>query len=231
MAKKRFFQESELVFAEKPNHGGLFKDLTSQHFSRLCVLGFAGVKGKNATWYCKCDCGKIVAIPTARLKSNKAKSCGCYASESASKRMTTHGYGTGKIVSYAYKSWNAMMSRCFCKSDQAYHRYGGSGITVCDRWLKFENFLADMGERPKELDRKENDKGYCPENCRWATPTEQANNLSNNRLLTFNGETKSASQWAKEKGIPTSTLFGRISKNWPIEKILSTKQLPLNITT
>lgn len=223
MTKKRFYSESELVFSEHPNHGGPFKDLTGKKFNRLFIIGFAGVHGRNGTWFCKCDCAKILALPTARLTSGQTKSCGCWAKEEVSKRMTTHGHSTINGKSGAYGSWNAMISRCNCKGDQAYNKYGGSGVKVCDRWLKFENFLADMGHRPdgKTLDRIENSKGYSKSNCRWATKTEQANNRRKNRLLEFSGKIQSLSQWSKEKGIPTSTLSGRLSKGWPIEKALT----------
>ena len=113
----------------------------------------------------------------------------------------------------AYVIWKSMKQRCYDPKINRYAFYGGAGITVCERWHIFENFLADMGEPPSEkhtLDRKNNLLGYSPENCRWATKAEQANNRSNNKLITFNGKTQSMSQWAKELGISYKKLKQRI---------------------
>jgi len=94
--------------------------------------------------------------------------------------------------------------------------YAGRGVTVCDDWKVFENFLRDMGERPEgmSLDRIDNSKGYSPENCRWATPKEQLNNTRRNRFLTLNGETKTVAQWAEEAGINAGTIYSRLGRGW-----------------
>src|SRR5262249_18282820 len=114
---------------------------------------------------------------------------------------------------------------CTNKKCVDYPNYGGRGIMVCDRWHTFDNFLADMGEKPaaKSIDRIDNNKGYSPENCRWATLIEQANNKRSNVRLTFNGRTQSIKQWAMETGIPYKTLYYRIRySSWPVEEALST---------
>lgn len=105
-----------------------------------------------------------------------------------------------------------MKSRCLNKNKKSYSDYGGRGIKVCDRWMKFENFLEDMGERPAgmSLDRIDNNGNYCKENCRWATNHQQANNKRSNRLVTFHGVTKSASEWADDLGINRATLYDRL---------------------
>lgn len=126
-----------------------------------------------------------------------------------------------------YLSWRAMKMRCTIPNATAYDRYGGSGITICDRWLNsFENFLDDMGPRPSadySLERIDNLLGYSPENCRWATKKEQANNRRNNRLWTYQGETKTVSAWAKQVGIHKTTLLDRVVDfHWSIEKALTT---------
>lgn len=122
-----------------------------------------------------------------------------------------------------YNSWAAMRKRCLNKRHHAYARYGGKGITICERWGKLENFLSNMGERPEgtTLDRINNDGNYEPGNCRWASWSEQQNNRGNMRMVTINGATKSLSEWSQRSGIPISTIFNRLGRGWPSEFILS----------
>jgi len=124
-----------------------------------------------------------------------------------------------------YRIWTSMMARCFNSGNSAYHDYGARGITVCERWLKFENFYADMGERPegKTLDRIDNDKSYSPNNCRWASVKEQSRNKRSNVWISFNGKRQVMTDWARETGIPPATLKYRLDSGWSIEKALTTK--------
>lgn len=127
-----------------------------------------------------------------------------------------------------YQSWRHMKSRCNNPSNLDYPNYGGRGITVCDRWLNdYDAFFEDMGERPKgfSLDRINNNGNYEPLNCRWATPTEQANNKRNNSILTINGKTQTLSQWAKEKNIHHTVLLYRINARLPPEQLFSHKKI------
>jgi hypothetical protein len=117
-----------------------------------------------------------------------------------------------------------MHRRCDSLESHLYKYYGARNIKVCIRWRTFENFLEDMGEMPRgmSLDRKDNDGDYTPENCRWATDTEQHNNTRYNRVITFNGETRTLAQWARELGIKYSTITKRFrSPNWSIERMLT----------
>ncbi len=126
----------------------------------------------------------------------------------------------GKIkVSSTYQSWISMRQRCFNKKHTAYKRYGGRGITICKSWDDFANFLEDMGERPEclTLDRIDNDKGYSPDNCRWATRRQQQNNRINNRLIEHNGKTKTLSQWSRELKMDISCINLRLKKDLPID--------------
>ena len=125
-----------------------------------------------------------------------------------------------------YYSWQAMKKRCLNKNHKDYKRWGGRGIKVCDEWLSFINFYADMGDKPKgkSLDRINNNLGYSKNNCKWSTQKEQTNNTRRNVFLTFNNKTLTVSQWAEELEISKFTLFERIRRNWNIEKILSSQR-------
>jgi hypothetical protein len=154
-------------------------DLTGQKFGRLTVKEEAG-KNENGDilWECTCECGNIKFISRNCLRSGHTKSCGRLVSEiaknNAVKRNTTHGlYGIP-----AHKSWTHMILRCTNPNYNRFIDYGGRGIKVCKRWRLFENFYADMGDRPegKTIERKNNDLGYYKENCRWASRSEQQHN-------------------------------------------------------
>lgn len=127
---------------------------------------------------CKCQCGNIKAFKLEGIRSGDTKSCGCLALENLLKRSTTHGHSARKGQSRTYISWFHMKARCLNKKDKWHQKYY-SDIKMCKRWLKFENFLLDMGERPtrKTLDRINCYQDYKPSNCRWATHKEQMNNL------------------------------------------------------
>lgn len=122
-----------------------------------------------------------------------------------------------------HNSWVQMRARCNSKTHHAYARYGGRGITVCDRWDDFRNFFEDMGERPtgKTLDRINNDGNYEPANCRWATRKKQSNNSSSVHPVSYNGKIQSITLWAEELGISRSLIASRLRRGWPIEKALT----------
>ncbi len=146
--------------------------------------------------------------------------------------MYTHGARrrggkSPKGLQLAYSSWNNMWKRCVNPSTKGYARYGGSGISVCARWKSFENFLADMGERPsgKSLDRYPDNSGnYEPGNCRWATRREQAGNSKSVKLITVNGETNSVAELARHAGICRHVVYKRLRAGWtPLEAISTPK--------
>lgn len=137
----------------------------------------------------------------------------------------THGHS--KCVdgrpSRTFMSWTKMWYRVNNPNHKYYTSYGGRGITVCERWNVFENFLSDMGERPtgKSLDRIDNTKGYSPDNCRWATPKEQCRNRKSTRFITVNGQTKSAAEWSELSGVKYDTILSRLNRGWVGERVIS----------
>lgn len=198
-------------------------DLTGQRFGRLTVTRrISNNKWRQAVWLCRCDCQNEKTITTSDLKSNSTKSCGCLRKEGNNLK---HGHNRIGKQSKTHKSWDSMKQRCINRNNKDYKHYGNRGITVCNEWLEFTNFITDMGEQPIgcSLERINNDKGYYKENCRWATRQEQARNRRNNRQLLHNGKTQCIAAWAGEYNIPQSTLRRRLFVyDWSIEKALTT---------
>lgn len=197
--------------------------LTGRAFGRYQVVGYAGKSGKNHQWHCRCDCGTDKVVQGVNLTGGRVVSCGCYHSEELAGRQRLHGHKTRGKVSPEYRAWCLMRERCSNPKGPHYHRYGGRGITVCERWGSFENFLADMGERPSpkhSLDRVDFDGNYEPGNCRWATVEEQANNTSRNRFIEFNGERLTLAQAARKYGLKARQISDRLRAGWLMQDAL-----------
>lgn len=172
-------------------------------------------------WLCRCDCGNTKDVSVYQLISRHSQSCGCLNRDVQRARNTKHGL-TGTRVR---NCWHGMIQRCRNPSHANFERYGGRGIKVCERWKTFLNFFHDMGHPPdgKTLDRKNNDGDYSPENCRWATDSEQMRNTRSNRLVLFRGEQKTLLDWADTLGVSFYTLKSRIRNyGWSAERALST---------
>lgn len=189
-----------------------FIDLTSKRFGRLVVTSFAG----NRQWNCLCDCGGVSIVFSSQLMAGKTKSCGCLRREATAKIRKTHG----KSGTVEHRAWKEMKRRCSSVNNSEYHNYGGRGIKVCERWLNsFENFLEDMGVRPagKSLDRIDNNLGYSPDNCRWATKSEQASNKRNNRIINYLGKPMLLKDIAQITGIHFTLIIKRLDAGWSVE--------------
>ncbi len=209
----------------KPTHFN-FKDLEGKQFNDLYVVRFIGRHGSHFFfWECRCVCGNVIAITTNNLRSG-AKSCGCKTAQAISERRTTHG----RSNTAAYRVWHAIKNRCLKPRHSDFPNYGGRGITICDRWrTSFEAFMQDMGERPTAthtIDRIDNSKGYSPDNCRWATRTEQSRNRRDNVMVTFQGETRCIAEWAERLNMNHETLFYRFKYGWSVERALTTPVRP-----
>jgi hypothetical protein len=179
---------------------------------------------KQTHWICLCDCGNTATISHSRLTSKDGGqiSCGCQKGRLVTEKKTRHGK-TGTSIYYRW--WN-MINRCENPKVKSFQDYGVRGITVCERWHLFDNFLADMGEPPGPgytIERTDNEKGYSPDNCVWATRSRQQRNTRANRLVTFNGQTKTLAEWSEILGIGRTTLAARLdSPDWSLEQAFTT---------
>lgn len=192
-------------------------------FDRLVVVGagepYTKPCGKQeSTSVCICACGATVVVRNTHLKT-VTRSCGCLAKETTSLAKTTHGHTRGYSPSGEYTSWVGMIGRTTNPNNQKWGRYGGRGITVCERWLNsFENFYADMGPKPTpkhSIDRTDNSGHYCPENCRWATHREQNDNREVTIRAMFYGKDRTLREWAAITQVPFSTISSRLKAGWP----------------
>lgn len=166
------------------------------------------------TSFFKCRCGNIFEARLPNIKSGNTTSCGCVLKNSNTKRLRIHGHTSNGVQSSEFSTWEGMKSRCYNKNQKQYKDYGGRGITVCDRWIhSFENFLSDMGRKPTNkysIDRIDNNKGYCPENCRWVTRDEQSANKRSTIFINKDGKLFTPSQLSKVYNIPYSTVKNRM---------------------
>lgn len=205
-----------------------FRDLTGQRFGRLVVLHRVENRVFNngytkVQWRCLCDCGTELDVLSNAMLTGNTTSCGCFRSESVTAHKTTHGMTHTRL----YRIWGNMCNRCNNPKDKFYKDYGGRGIKVCDEWRHnstafLEWAMANGYADDLTIDRIDNDGDYCPENCRWATLKEQANN-KRKLTITYNGETHSTVEWAKITGLHLSTIHRRIKKGWTTEEVLKTR--------
>lgn len=190
-------------------------DLTGRRFGKVIATEYLRGSGR---WMYLCDCGNTRATLAQNLVAGRTQSCGCRAL-SGELRRGTHKLSQSGI----YAIWVAMRDRCANVHNKQYKNYGGRGITVCERWMQFENFFSDMGHRPDglSLDRKENNLGYSPENCRWATAREQSLNKRGNRLIEFGSVRQSITAWAEATGLARKTIDSRLHRGWSVGDALT----------
>ena len=198
--------------------------LVGERFGRWIVLDKAE-KGKSGEiqYLCRCDCGNERIIRRTSLTTGNSKSCGCLSRDVAVKSNTKHG-DTDKRL---YRIWAGIIQRC-CNNRNRYEweKYGGRGICVCDEWKQYEAFrdwsLANGYNDNLSIDRIDPNGNYCPENCRWATSYQQANNKRTSKFITFNGKTATVKEFADEYDIAYSCLYARLRNGWSVEKALLT---------
>ena len=196
---------------------GRVKDLTGEKYGRLTVLSLDGLnKHKRSMWSCLCDCGNETVVDISNLKYGTTFSCGCLRKQN----KTTHGM----CDTPTYSTWASMIQRCANSKSHGYEHYGGKGIKVCDKWKTFSGFLSDMGVRPEgmSLDRVNGNCDYEVNNCRWATNIQQANNMSSNRFIEYNGKRLTVSQWTRELGGMPSMVASRLKNGWDEIRAVST---------
>lgn len=199
------------------------ENLLGQTFNRLTAIGIAGrdCRGRPR-WLWRCSCGNFTIEKAGNVKRKRGtKSCGCLKREGFRLRHGAHRKGQ---TTPEYRTWSGIRERCTNPNIRNYASYGGRGLTVCESWSLFENFLADMGPRPSafhSIERIDNSKGYSPDNCTWATRSEQQRNKRNNRLLTFHDETRCVTEWAQRFNLTASRVFRRLNAGWSIERALT----------
>lgn len=198
-------------------------------FGRLTVVSEdSTTSGNQKMVTCRCECGATKTVLAKYLRHGDTKSCGCFKVDLLVARAKTHGHaGLGDKMSPTYKTWASMLGRCKYKNYSDNARYGARGIEVCERWrgrTGFANFLADMGEKPTGLsiDRIDNDRGYSPENCQWATAKQQARNRRTSHMITFRNKTMSLAEWEEESGIKAASIRYRLGRGWSVERALTT---------
>lgn len=201
---------------------GSWIDLTQRRFGRLVALT-CNRSSQPRKWLCQCDCGTTCLVQGVALRSGHTRSCGCWKRDALTVRATTHG----RNRTPEHRAWKGLIQRCTNPNVVGYQYYGGRGIAVCDRWRHdFSAFFVDMGEKPTPkhtIERKDNNGPYSPDNCIWATRSQQANNKRRTTYITWDGRSQSMGQWAHELGLHHETLRYRL-RHWPIDRAMSQRR-------
>lgn len=207
---------------------GIRLELEGKKFGRLTVMGLVSKRGPSK-WIAECECGVVKEYAGKSLMCGNTKSCGCYArdvhSVTARRTKTIHG----RSHTFLHGRWSAMINRCTNPNSPIYKNYGARGIKVCERWMTFVNFLADVGEIPpgKTLDRIDVNGDYEPANVRWATTGEQSLNRRDNRLITVDGVTRAQSQWAEISENDRGLIASRLKLGWEPRRAIFTPPRPM----
>lgn len=207
----------------KSTNTGKIKDISGQKFGRLTAIRRAGANiSGQAMWECLCECGKTHVTCGATLRNGTVVSCGCYNREASGKRAFVHGRSAHPL----YEPWKSMHERCRERNKEHRERYADRNIAVCPEWSDVNTFIRDMEPTwvPNQrltLERKDNNLGYSPDNCRWADMTEQNNNKENNHPVTYLGRTQNISQWGRELNLSGDVISGRLRIGWTVEKAMT----------
>lgn len=200
-------------------------NIIGKQFGSLTVLRKSSEAGSRQRYECACTCGNNKTYLRCHIVSGAVKSCGCGKRTSIGLRSKTHGHARPGNLSPTFTTWMSLKARCKNPNNNMYKHYCARGITVCDRWnSSFEAFLSDMGEKPPgcSIDRIDNNLGYSPDNCKWSTATEQANNRRSNKLVTAFGVTASIADWSRRFGVDQNNISARLrSKKWSQEDAVS----------
>lgn len=211
-----------------------YVDITGQKFGRLTALRPLDNGSKNKMWLCKCDCGNYKEAYGTKLRYGHIKSCGCLQKDKVREIVYKYkpGLKHGGTHERLFTVWNSAKKRCETVSSTGYPYYGGRGIKMCDEWRKdygaFRDWALANGYDDKAkhgectLDRIDVNGNYEPSNCRWISIQEQSLNTRRNHYLTYNGEKKTVSQWAKQIGAPPSTMYSRSNRGWSDVKVIET---------
>lgn len=194
-------------------------DLSGKVFGRLTVVGRSDRRrGTRPLWRCLCSCGNEHFTETASLVAGRVNSCGCLKSELDHTRTRTHGMSSDPL----YGIWLMIRQRCLNPNNKSFRDYGGRGIKVCTRWDDFSLFKRDMGPRPvgTEIDRRDNNGDYCPDNCKWVDRQINAQNKRNNRIITCDGDSLCIAAWSRKTGLSRGTIERRLNSGWQPERII-----------
>lgn len=196
-------------------------DVVGQTFHRLTVIANEPTRQGRSWIRCLCSCGNELITMSSSVRRGLTKSCGCLNEEHKVRGLR---YKDGRSNLPEYRLFRDMCNRCHLPTRKSYKNYGARGIIVCAEWRhNFEQFLKDMGPRPSPehtIERKDNDGPYSKDNCRWATRTEQMNNMRTNRLLTWNGETRTLAEWCKLYDKHYPRVQYRLNAGWTLEDAL-----------
>lgn len=205
-------------------------ELTGNRYGKLLVESKAESKGGRTYWNCVCDCGNKKVVAGYHLTGGKIQSCGCYRLSQLRNKVTTHGMSKTRI----YHTWVHMKQRVTNENNKKYGIYGGRGIKLCSEWKDFQGFyewaMANGYRENLSIERIDVNGDYCPQNCTWIPLEKQAKNRRSNHYLTWNGETKTITEWGHSLGIKPSVIFTRVDRyGWDAERALTQKVRKSNV--
>lgn len=188
-------------------------DLTGQRFGRLVVIGIDDRSTRKTYYFCQCDCGKVKSIRSDGLLSGMVRSCGCMKREQDRKNLTAN-HKHKMSGTRPYEIWQGIKKRCYNPNDVRYDRYGGRGISMCEEWREdfsaFYTWALENGYADNlTIDRIDNDKGYFPDNCRWADIETQCRNRASNIRIKIGNATKTLTEWCDIFEVDYNTVYAR----------------------